>query len=81
MDGGRVVVTPGEPKATIVSLDKHTGKLLLSASVPETSKGSSRADYASLVVATASGRRVTPPPAGPPAPTMARMRAGAARAW
>jgi outer membrane protein assembly factor BamB len=57
VDGERVVVTPGEPKHTIVALDKHTGKLLMSASVPETGKGSSRADYASLVVGTAAGRR------------------------
>jgi outer membrane protein assembly factor BamB len=57
VDGDRLVVTPGEPKATIVALDKRTGKLLLSASVPETGKGSSRADYASLVVGTAAGRR------------------------
>ena len=57
VDGDRVVVTPGEPKATIVALDKHTGKLLLSASVPEMGKGFSRADYGSLVVATLAGRR------------------------
>lgn len=57
VDVDRVVVTPGEPKTTIVALDKHTGKPLLSASVPETHKGSSRADYGSLVVATAAGRR------------------------
>jgi outer membrane protein assembly factor BamB len=57
VDGGRVVVTPGEPRHTLVALDKLTGKLLLSASVPETRKGSSRADYASVVVGTAAGRR------------------------
>jgi outer membrane protein assembly factor BamB len=57
VDGNRLLVTPGEPQHTMVALDKHTGKLLLSASVPETSKGSSRADYASLVVGTAAGRR------------------------
>src|SRR5262245_53316320 len=57
IDGDRVVVTPGEPKATLVALDKKTGKLLLTAPVPETGKGTSRADYASVVVGEAAGKR------------------------
>ncbi|MCI0464416.1 MAG: PQQ-like beta-propeller repeat protein [Gemmataceae bacterium] len=57
IDGERVVVTPGEPRATLVALDKRTGKTLLTASVPETTKGSSRAEYASVVVGEAAGRK------------------------
>jgi outer membrane protein assembly factor BamB len=57
IDGERVVVTPGEPKATLVALDKRSGKTLLTASVPQTGKGSSRAEYASVVVGEAAGRK------------------------
>ncbi len=57
VDGDRVVVTPGEPKATLVALDRLTGKLLLTAPVPDTGKGASRADYSSVVVGEAAGRR------------------------
>ncbi|HYT91485.1 MAG TPA: PQQ-binding-like beta-propeller repeat protein [Gemmataceae bacterium] len=58
IDGDRVVVTPGEPKHTLVALDKRTGKLLLSASVPEgAKKGSSRAEYASVATAEVAGRK------------------------
>jgi outer membrane protein assembly factor BamB len=58
IDGDRVIVTPGEPKHTLVALDKRTGKLVWSASVPEAGrKGASRADYGSVVVGEAAGRR------------------------
>jgi outer membrane protein assembly factor BamB len=57
IDGDRLVVTPGEPKHTLVALDKRTGKLLLSAAIPETGKGSSRADYGSVVTAAVGGRK------------------------
>jgi outer membrane protein assembly factor BamB len=57
IDGDRVVVTPGEPKATLVALDKRTGKTLLTAPVPELKAGSSRADYSSVVLTEAAGRK------------------------
>jgi outer membrane protein assembly factor BamB len=58
IDGEKVVVTPGEPAATVVALDKRSGKLVWKASVPEQDKkGSSRADYASLVITEAAGVR------------------------
>jgi len=56
IDGDRVVVTPGGTKATVVALDKKTGKTIWTVAIPEPRKmGSSRAAYASLVASEVDG--------------------------
>jgi outer membrane protein assembly factor BamB len=53
VDGGNVIVTPGGPRATIVALDKMTGK-----TVWTSQQLSDEAGYASLIAADVGGVRV-----------------------
>ncbi len=53
VDGDKVVCTPGGEMATLVALDKHSGKTIWQAQVPERD----RAGYTSAIVADAAGRR------------------------
>jgi outer membrane protein assembly factor BamB len=53
VDGRKVICTPGGKKATLIALDKHTGRTIWKARVP---KGDT-AGYSSVVVATTSGQR------------------------
>jgi len=56
VDGDRVVVTPGGPKAAIVALDKITGKDIWRAAVPDMgSSGSDGAAYSSIVISNGGG--------------------------
>jgi outer membrane protein assembly factor BamB len=58
IDGSKVVVTPGGPKATFVALDKKTGDIIWKAVVPESKPaGSSRADYSSIILAELGGQK------------------------
>lgn len=58
VDGDRVIVTPGAPGATLVALDKKTGKVIWRAAVPPLgSQGSDGAGYASAVVSMGGGVR------------------------
>jgi outer membrane protein assembly factor BamB len=59
IDGDKVIVTPGGPKATLVALDKRTGKTMWTAPVPEVRlKGGSRAAYSSVVAGDVGGLRL-----------------------
>jgi outer membrane protein assembly factor BamB len=53
VDGPKVVCTPGGKKATLVALDKKTGRTIWKARVPRGDK----AAYASIVAATVDGQR------------------------
>lgn len=58
VDGDRVVVTPGAEDATLVALDKMTGKEVWRAAVPELGEaGADGAAYSSVVVSEAGGIR------------------------
>ncbi len=58
VDGDRVISTPGGPDATMVALDKRTGKLLWKCAVPDLGeKGADGAAYSSAVVAEIGGVR------------------------
>jgi outer membrane protein assembly factor BamB len=54
IDGTRLVCTPGGPQATLVALDKKTGRSIWSCGVPE----DPGAGHASIVTATVGGRTV-----------------------
>lgn len=54
IDGGRLVCTPGGERATMVALDKISGRPIWTCSVP----GDRGAGHASIVVATVGGRSV-----------------------
>jgi len=54
IDGNRLVCVPGGPQATMVTLDKKTGRLIWACPVPE-DRG---AGHASIVIAEVGGRRV-----------------------
>jgi outer membrane protein assembly factor BamB len=54
IDGDRLVCTPGGPQATMVSLDKRTGRERWRCGVPD-DRG---AGHASIVIATVGGRKV-----------------------
>ncbi len=54
VDGNRIVCTPGGTKATMVTLDKKTGRPIWACAVP----GDPGAGHASIVVATVGGRRI-----------------------
>jgi len=54
IDGNRLVCVPGGPQATMVALDKKTGRLIWACSVP----GDPGAGHASIVIAEVGGRRV-----------------------
>jgi outer membrane protein assembly factor BamB len=54
VDGNRLVCTPGGEKATMVALDKKTGRPIWACAVP----GDPGAGHASIVIATVGGRRV-----------------------
>jgi outer membrane protein assembly factor BamB len=53
IDGDKLICTPGGDKAALVALDKHNGKVLWKAAVPQ----AGGAGYASAVVAEAGGVR------------------------
>ena len=56
VDGDRVIVTPGSPKAALVALDKHSGRELWRASLPDLGpKGKDGAAYAGVVVSNGGG--------------------------
>lgn len=56
VDGDRVIVTPGASAATLVSLDKATGKEVWRSAVPDLGPaGKDGAGYASVVISNASG--------------------------
>jgi outer membrane protein assembly factor BamB len=58
VDGERVVVTPGDTKATIVALDKKSGKTIWTTSVPENGKKAySRAAYTSITILDVAGTK------------------------
>ena len=56
VDGDRVIVTPGASAATLVALDKATGKEVWRSAVPDLGPaGKDGAGYASVVISNASG--------------------------
>ena len=56
VDGNRVVVTPGAPKAVMVALDKTSGEEIWRASMPEIGEqGSDGAGYSSIVISHGGG--------------------------
>ena len=56
VDGDRLIVTPGVPAATLVALDKKTGKEIWRAAVPSLGeKGRDGAGYSSVVVSNGGG--------------------------
>lgn len=56
VDGDRVVVTPGAPKAVIVTLEKRTGKDIWRAASPRLgSNGADGAGYSSIVISNGGG--------------------------
>jgi outer membrane protein assembly factor BamB len=56
VDGDRLIVTPGAPAATLVALDKKTGKEVWRAAVPPLGdKGKDGAGYSSIVVSNGAG--------------------------
>jgi outer membrane protein assembly factor BamB len=56
VDGDRLVVTPGGPKAAIVALEKRTGKDIWRAAVPRIgSAGADGAGYSSIVISNGGG--------------------------
>jgi outer membrane protein assembly factor BamB len=56
LDGDRVIVTPGGPRAAIVALEKLTGKTIWRASTPSLgSGGADGAGYSSVVISTGGG--------------------------
>ena len=56
VDGDRVVVTPGAPKAGIVALDKITGKEIWRAAIPRSGpNGNDGAGYSSIVISQGGG--------------------------
>lgn len=58
VDGDRVVVTAGSPDATIVALDKMTGREIWRSQTPELgSRGSDGAAYSSIVISNGAGVR------------------------
>lgn len=58
VDGDRLIVTPGVPKAALVALDKMTGEEIWRAAVPALGeKGDDGAGYASVVVSEGGGVR------------------------
>ena len=54
IDGNRLVCVPGGPQATMVALDKKTGRLIWACPVP----GDPGAGHASIVITEVGGRRV-----------------------
>ncbi len=58
VDGDRVVVTPGDPQAALVALDKKTGEEIWRAAIPALGeRGEDGAGYSSVVVSEAGGVR------------------------
>ncbi len=58
VDGDRLIVTPGGPETLIVALDRHSGELIWSASVPRFGEtGVPGAGYSSAVISEAGGVR------------------------
>lgn len=55
VDGDRVICTPGGAGATMVALDKLTGKEIWRADVPDFNPGKSGAGYSSIVVSNGAG--------------------------
>jgi len=56
VDGDRVIVTPGAPRAALVALDKLTGKDIWRATMPSIgSEGSDGAGYSSVVISNGGG--------------------------
>ena len=56
VDGDRVVVTPGAPRAGLVALDKTTGNEIWRATIPRIgSKGADGAGYSSIVISNGAG--------------------------
>jgi outer membrane protein assembly factor BamB len=56
VDGDRVLVTPGGPKAAIVALDKRTGAEIWRSSIPRLGdRGNDGAQYSSIVVSEGAG--------------------------
>jgi outer membrane protein assembly factor BamB len=56
IDGERLIVTPGAPGATLVALDKRTGKEVWRAAVPRLGdKGADGAGYSSVVISNGGG--------------------------
>lgn len=56
VDGDRVVVTPGGPRAAMVALDKATGRELWRATIPDFGRqGRDGAGYSSIVISQAAG--------------------------
>ena len=56
LDGDRVVVTPGGPKAAMVALDKLTGKEIWRAATPNLGEaGADGAGYSSIVISNGGG--------------------------
>jgi outer membrane protein assembly factor BamB len=56
VDGERVVVTPGSPRAGLVALDKHTGIEIWRSSIPQIGRnGSDGAGYSSIVISNGGG--------------------------
>ncbi len=56
VDGDRLIVTPGAAKATLVALDKKTGKEVWRAAVPPIGeKGADGAGYSSVVISNGGG--------------------------
>jgi outer membrane protein assembly factor BamB len=53
IDGDRLVCTPGGQKATLLALDKKTGKPIWKAEVP----GGDQAEYSSIVIADVNGQK------------------------
>jgi outer membrane protein assembly factor BamB len=54
IDGNKLVCVPGGPQATMVALDKKSGRLIWACPVP----GDPGAGHASIVIATVGGRRI-----------------------
>jgi outer membrane protein assembly factor BamB len=54
IDGNRLVCTPGGPQATMVALDKRSGRPIWACAVPD----DPGAGHASIVIATVGGRRI-----------------------
>jgi outer membrane protein assembly factor BamB len=54
IDGNRLVCTPGGPHATMVALDKRSGRPIWACAVPD----DPGAGHASIVIATVGGRRI-----------------------
>jgi outer membrane protein assembly factor BamB len=58
VDGDRVIVTPGAPKAALVALDKRTGREVWRSAVPDLGpKGRDGAGYSSAVASNGAGVR------------------------